>query len=263
MTSSREAALLHTLDDMRIGLIGAGNMASALARGWGDPVLVHDAYRPRADALVAELGGEVVDSNAELAERCDAVLLAHKPAGLERVAAEVGGAAKGVISILGGVPVAALRAAYGATPVVRMIPSVPVEVRQGVSCHARDAAADPELEAAAIALFERLGLVVSVDEPQMGAATGLMSCAPAFVALVAEAQVDAGVRAGLPADVAGELVAANLAGTAALLQARGMDTLTVRRMVTSPGGITARGLAALERGGVRAAFDDAMQAMVA
>ncbi len=238
-------------------------MASALARGWGDPVLVYDAYRPRAEALVAELGGEVAASNAELAQDADVVLLAHKPAGLERVAAEVGGGAKGVISILGGVPLAALRAAYGATPVVRMIPSVPVEVRQGVTCHARDGEADAALEAQAIELFERVGLVVSLDEAQMEIATGLMSCAPAYVALVAEAQVDAGVRAGMPADVAGELVAANIGGTAALLQARGMDTLAVRRMVTSPGGSSARGLAALEHGGVRAAFDDAMQAVVA
>jgi pyrroline-5-carboxylate reductase len=248
---------------MKIGLIGAGNMATALARGWGDPVLVYDAYRPRAEALVAELGGEVAESNADLARRADAVLLAHKPAGLERVAAEIGGEARGVISILGGVTVAQLRAAHGGTPVVRMIPSVPVEVRQGVTCHARDDDADPELEAQAVELFERVGLVVHVEESLMGVATGLMSCAPAYVALVAEAQVDAGVRAGLPADVAGELVAANFAGTAALLQARGMDTLAVRRSVTSPGGITARGLAALEHAGVRAAFDDAMQAVLA
>jgi pyrroline-5-carboxylate reductase len=238
-------------------------MASALARGWGDPVLVYDAYRPRAEALVAELGGEVAASNADLAHRADVLLLAHKPGGLERVAAEVDGAATGVISILGGVPLAALRAAYGATPVVRMIPSVPVEVRQGVTCHARDGEADAALEAQAIELFERVGLVVGLDEAQMEVATGLMSCAPAYVALVAEAQVDAGVRAGLPADVAGELVAANIGGTAALLQARGMDTLAVRRAVTSPGGLTARGLAALEHAGVRAAFDDAMQAVIA
>jgi pyrroline-5-carboxylate reductase len=248
---------------MQLGLIGAGNMASALARGWGDPVLVHDAYRPRAEALVAALGGEVVDSNAELAQRADVLLLAHKPAGLERVAREVGGVAKGVISILGGVTLAALRAAYGATPVVRVIPSVPVEVRQGVTCHALDPDAEPELQAQAIELFERVGLVVELDEGQMEIATALASCAPAYIALVAEAQVDAGVRAGLPADIAGELVAANIGGTAALLQARGMDTLAVRRMVTSPGGVTARGLAALEHGGLRAAFDDAMQAVVA
>ena len=238
-------------------------MAIALARGWGDPVLVHDAFRPRAEALVAELGGEVVDSNAELAQRADVVLLAHKPAGLEHVAREVGADAKAIISILGGVKLAALRGAYGETPVVRVIPSVPVEVKQGVTCHATDPGADPQLEATAVALFERVGLVVHLDEGQMEIATALASCAPAYIALVAEAQVDAGVRAGLPADIASELVAANIGGTAALLQARGMDTLAVRRMVTSPGGVTARGLAALEHAGVRAAFDDAMQAVVA
>ena len=248
---------------MQIGFIGAGNMATALARGWGDPVLVHDMYRPRAEALVEELGGEVLDSGAEVAQRADVVLLCHKPQGLERVANAIAGAADAVISILGGVSVGALRAAYGATPVVRMIPSVPVEVRQGVTCHARDDEGDAHLTEQAIALFGRVGMVVSVDESVMGVATGLMSCAPAYIALVAEAQVDAGVRAGLPADVAGELVAANLAGTAALLQARGMDTLAVRRAVTSPGGITAKGLAALEHAGIRAAFDDAMQAMLA
>jgi len=248
---------------MQIGLIGAGNMAVALARGWGEPVLVHDLFAPRAEALVAELGGEVTGSAAELAQAADVVVLCHKPQGLERVATSLGGAAKGVISILGGVPLAALRAAYGGTPVVRMLPSVPVEVRQGVSCHARDGDADARLEALALELFGRVGTVVTVDEAQIDVAMGLMSNAPAYIALIAEAQIDAGVRAGLPADVAGRLVGANLAGTAALLQARNMDTLAVRRSVTSPGGSTARGLAALEHAGLRAAFDDAMQAVLA
>jgi pyrroline-5-carboxylate reductase len=248
---------------MQIGLIGAGNMAAALARGWGDPVLVFDLFVPRAEALAEELGGEVAESGAELARGADVVVLCHKPAGLERVASSLGGEAKGVISILGGVPLSALKAAYGGTPAVRMLPSVPVEVRQGVSVHARDADADPALEATALELFGRVGPVVTLDEALIDVAMGLMSCAPAYVALLAEAQVDAGVRAGLPADVAAELVGANFAGTAALLQAHGMDTLAVRRSVTSPGGSTARGLAALEHAGVRAAFDDAMQAVLA
>jgi pyrroline-5-carboxylate reductase len=249
---------------MQIGFIGAGNMASALARGWGEPVLVFDAYTPRAEALVAELGGEVAGSNAELAERADVLLLCHKPIWLERVAADVGGAARGVISILGGVPLGALRAAYGSgTPVVRMLPSVPVEVRQGVSVHARDPEGDPDLTVQALELFRRVGPVVTVDEGQIDPAMGLMSCAPAYVALVAEAQIDAGVRAGLPADIASELVVKTLGGTASLLAAKNMDTLAVRRSVTSPGGTTARGLAALEHAGIRAAFDDAMQAVLA
>lgn len=237
-------------------------MASALARGWGEPVLVHDADRPRAEALVEELGGEVAASNAELAARCDAVLLAHKPDGLERVAAQIGGRADGVISILGGVPLAALRAAYGATPVVRTIPSVPVEVRKGVTCLARPGEGEAALAEQARELFLEVGVVSTIDEALMEVATGLMSCAPAFWALVVEAQVDAGVRAGMPADDASLLVGECMAGTAALLPRRAMDTLAVRRMVTSPGGSTARGLAALEHGGVRAAFDDALQAVV-
>jgi pyrroline-5-carboxylate reductase len=247
---------------MRIGLIGAGNMAVALARGWGEPVLVHDLYRPRAEALVADVGGEIASSNAELAQRADVIVLCHKPQGLERIAASIAGEAKGVISILGGVPLAALKGAYGGTPVVRMLPSVPVEVRQGVTCYARDDDPDPDLTARALELFGRVGPVVTVEESQIDIAMGLMSNAPAYIALVAEAQIDAAVRAGLPADLAGELVAGNLAGTAALLRARGMDTLAVRRSVTSPGGSTARGLAALEHAGLRAAFDDAMQAVL-
>jgi len=248
---------------MQIGLIGAGNMAAALARGWGDPVLVHDAFAPRAEALVAELGGEVVESNAELAQRADVIVLCHKPAGLERVASEVGGGARGVISILGGVPLAALKAAYGGTPVVRMLPSVPVEVRQGVICLARDSDSDAELTARALELFGRVGPVVTVDESQIDIAMGVMSCAPAYIALIAEAQIDSAVRAGLPSEIAGDLVVGNLAGTAALLRAKNMDTLAVRRSVTSPGGSTARGLSALEHAGLRSAFDDAMQAVLA
>ena len=248
---------------MRIGLIGAGNMARALAHGWQEPVLAADPVVSRAQALVDELGGEVVATNAELAQRADAVLLCHKPGQLDQVAAEVAPHAKAVVSILGGTPLAALRAAYPSTPVVRMLPSVPVEVRQGVTCHARDPEADDGLQKAVLGLFARVGPVVTVDEPLLDAAMGLMSCAPAYLALICEAQVDAGVRAGLTAEVAGDLVVGTLAGTAALLRHHDLDTLAVRRSVTSPGGSTARGLAALERHGLRTAFDDALQAVMA
>ena len=99
-------------------------------------------------------------------------------------------------------------------------------------------------------------------DDQIDAAAGLMGCAPAYWALLAEAQVDAGVRAGHPAEQAGAMVVQTMAGSAALLQAAGRDTLAMRREVASPGGSTARGLAALERAGVRAAFPDAMDAVL-
>jgi pyrroline-5-carboxylate reductase len=188
------------------------------------------------------------------------VILCHKPAGLEAVARDVDGRAKGVVSILGATSLQKLKPAYPGIPLVRMLPSTPVEVGRGVCCHAHDPEADPAFEARVLELFGRVGPVVTVDEALIDAAMGLMSCAPAYYALVAEAQIDAGVRRGLPADVATKLVVGTMGGTAALLELR--DTLTVRREVTSPGGSTARGLDALERGNLRTAFSDAIDAVL-
>src|ERR671916_1645143 len=140
-----------------IGLVGSGNMARALALGWGEPVLCTDVVPEKAEALAAETGGEALPGNGDLADRADLVVLCHKPAQLEEVAEQVGGRAKGVISILGATPLRDVKAAYADTPVVRIMPSVPVEVGEGVSCHARDPEADPQLEQRALELFERVG----------------------------------------------------------------------------------------------------------
>jgi pyrroline-5-carboxylate reductase len=247
---------------MQVGLVGSGNMARGMVRGWGRPVLCTDVLPGRAEALAQEVGGEAVASNAELARRADLVVLCHKPAQLEDVAAEIRDDAKAVASILGGVPLADVKAAYPGRPVYRFLPSTPVELRQGVVVRAEDAEQDRALDEQVLALFAELGLLVEVADGLVDAAMGLMSCAPAYVALLAEAQVDAGVRHGLPPDKAAEMVVQTFAGTAALLRERGNDTLAVRREVTSPGGSTARGLAALERAGVRAAFHDALDAVL-
>jgi pyrroline-5-carboxylate reductase len=247
---------------MQVGLIGAGNMARALARGWGDPVLCSDAGSGRARALAQELGGEALDTNAAVGARADLVVLCHKPAQLGAVASEIAGSAKAVASVLGGVTVSALQEAYPDTPVFRLMPNTPVEVRRGVICYAPAPGIDSSLEAKVVALFERLGTVIALDERLMEPATAVMGVGPAYQSLIAEAQVDAAVRHGLPPALAGRLVVDTMSGSASLLQARGYDTLTVRREVTSPGGSTARGLAALERAGVRPAFEDAIDAVV-
>jgi pyrroline-5-carboxylate reductase len=246
---------------MQVGLIGAGNMARALARGWGDPVLVSDSGSGRAKELVAELGGDALDSNVAVADRADLVVLAHKPAQFEKVAAELRGHAKAVASVVGGVSSEALRDAYG-VPVFRFMPNTPVEVRRGVVCYSPEAHVDAQLEAEVLELFGRLGSVVKVPESLISAAGAVMGVGPAYQALLVEAQVDAAVRHGLAPGLAGRLVAETMAGTAALLQRLDYDTLAVRRAVTSPGGTTARGLAALERGGVRPAFQEAFDAVV-
>jgi pyrroline-5-carboxylate reductase len=248
---------------VQIGLIGSGNMARALALGWGEPVLCTDSGSGRARELASMVGGEAVESNRELAARADVVVLAHKPAQLAAVATEVAGAAQVIVSILARTTQADVRAAYPATPVFRVEPNTPVEVRRGVLAFAiPDALADEDLLSRIRALFERLGTVVDVPEPLMRVAGATGGVGPAYWALLVEAQVDAAIRRGMPQQLASRLVAETMAGSAELLRARDYDTLALRRAVTSPGGTTARGLAALERGGVRAALAQAMDDVV-
>jgi pyrroline-5-carboxylate reductase len=247
---------------MNIGLIGSGNMARAMARGWGRPVLCTDPIAERARALAAETGGEALATNAEVAQRADLVVLCHKPAQLAAVGEELAPHAKAVASILAATPLPALKEAYADRPVYRFIPSLPVEVRQGAVVQADGPAQDAATDAAVSELFAELGTLVVLPDGLVDVAMGLMSCAPAYVALVAEAQIDAGVRKGIPAAQGAELVVQTLAGTAELLRQRGNDTMAIRREVTSPGGVTAKGLDALERGGIRAAFSDALDAVL-
>jgi pyrroline-5-carboxylate reductase len=248
---------------VRIGLVGSGNMARALALGWGEPVLCTDAGSGRAHALAEEVGGEAMASNRELAERADLVVLAHKPAQLGAVAQEIAGAARIVVSILARTTQAELRAAYPETPVFRIEPNTPVELGRGVLAFAQpDEPCDEAARARVHELFVRLGTVVTVPEPLMRVAGAIGGVGPAYWALLVEAQVDAAVRRGMPAALAAKLVTETMAGSAELLRARGHDTLAVRRAVTSPGGTTARGLAALERGGIRSAFAQAMDDVV-
>jgi pyrroline-5-carboxylate reductase len=248
---------------VKIGLIGAGAMARGLALGWREPVLCSDVDPRRAEALADEVGGQALASNAEVAKRADVVVLCHKPAQLESVAVEVAPHAQAVVSILAATPLGRVKEAYPGRPVYRVLPSTPVEVRQGaVIIAADDSQGQPILDARVRELFAGLGTLVELDDALIDVAMGLMSNAPAYYALVVEAQVDAGVRRGIPPRQASELVVQTMAGTAELLRRREYDTLAVRRAVTSPGGSTARGLDALERGGLRAAFSSAMDAIL-
>jgi pyrroline-5-carboxylate reductase len=246
---------------MVVGLIGSGNMARALARGWGEPVLCTDGGSGRARELAAELGGEAVASNAELVQRADVVVLCHKPYQLDAVAQDAGRSAKAIASVLGATTISDLQAAWPQTPVIRTLPNTPVEVGQGVTCFCAAPDIDPEVERSVHDLFARVGAVFVLEEARMDIATAVMGVTPAYLSLVTEANVDAAVKYGLPAPLAAELFVKTLAGTAALLEAKGFDTLEVRRQVTSPGGSTARGLAALEAAGLRAAFLEAMAAV--
>jgi pyrroline-5-carboxylate reductase len=243
---------------MSVGIIGAGNMGRALALGLGEPVLCADPLDGRAAALATDTGGEALGDNRELAERADLVVLAHKPGQLEDVAAELASSHTPVLSILGGRTLTDLEAALPQAPVARAMPNIAVEVGRGVVCYAPGSRVDGALDTRLRELLGRLGTVVDLEDRLMDPATGVTGVAPAYLAVIVEAWIDSAVDHGIPHDVATPMVLEAAGGAIELLRAREADTVGVRRAVTSPGGVTAAGLGALERAGIRAAFLDAM-----
>ena len=248
---------------MKLGLIGAGNMASALARGIGEPALVHDIDAPKAEALASELGGEAVGDATELAKRADIVVLCHKPQQLGEVAGGLSTRPRAVASILAATPTARIEQAYPDTPVYRFIPNIPAEVRKGVLCYVPGTLASEGPEDEILELFGRAGTVLRLDdEPLIEPAMALMSCGPAFMALIAESFAEAGVEHGLAPDDAMRMVVETMGGSAAYLAENGWDGKALRTRVATPGGATERGLIKLEDDGVRELCRAAVDAVV-
>ena len=249
---------------MRLGFAGAGNMAGAMARGWaatdGGPeaMLFSDLDRERAAALAAEVGGETRGDLRQLADDADALVLAVKPAALDAVAAELGGEAPPLISVLAATPVAKLAAAFPGVPILRLMPNQPVEARRGILCYAPPHSMPDGLVDQLLEVLSPLGTLVPLEERRMEAAMAVMSCSPAYVALIADALARAGERQGLDAALAGKLVTETVAGTAELLRVR--TPAAIRRAVAPPGGATEAGLEVLERAGVPGALEDAVEA---
>jgi pyrroline-5-carboxylate reductase len=247
---------------MKLGMIGAGNMASALARGLGEPVLVSDAVPHKARVLAAAVGGQAFDSNVEVAERADLVILCHKPAQLAEVASEIGGKARAVVSILAATRIEEVEAAYPGVPVYRFIPNIAVEVGRGVLCYAPGTRGAEGPEREVLELFGRAGIVIPLEEPLIEPAMALMSCGPAFLALVVESLAEAGVRHGLVWRDAARMTVETMAGTAAYLTEHRLDAARLRARVATPGGVTERGLVTLEEQGLPEAFGAAVDVVV-
>jgi pyrroline-5-carboxylate reductase len=249
----------------RLQIIGGGRMGEALARGllaagWtAADLAVVEAVPARRDALASALAGVAVLDAPGAAE---GALIAVKPGDVPAAtsAATAAGASR-ILSIAAGVTIATLEAAAGSSArVVRAMPNTPAQIGVGVSAIAAGTTAGPDDLDWAESILGAVGKVVRVTEAQLDAVTGLSGSGPAYVFLVAEALVDAGVLVGLPRDVATTLALETLHGAGALLAA-GTDTPeALRAAVTSPGGTTAAGLRALEAAGVRAAFIDAVVA---
>jgi len=250
----------------RLELIGGGRMGEALlggllAAGWATPdeLAVVEPVAARRAELADRYPGLVVLDAPVAAE---GVVIAVKPGQVADVARSLGPLAVGrVLSIAAGVTIGQIEAALGAAvPVVRAMPNTPALVGCGASAiaggtHATDADLDW-----AHGVLEAVGIVVRVSEPQLDAVTGLSGSGPAYVFLVAESLIEAGVLVGLPRDVSTALAVQTLLGSARLLAETDDDAPTLRAAVTSPGGTTAAGLRALEDRATRAAFIAAVSA---
>lgn len=250
---------------MKIGFAGAGNMAAAMARGWAaapegpEAMLFCDLDAERAAALATEVGGETRATLAELAADSDVLLLAVKPAALVEVANELGGQAPPILSVLAATPVAKLAAAFPSVPVLRVMPNQPAEVGAGVLCYVEpDSGMPVDIAGGLVSLLGQLGHTVALAEDQLDAAMAVMSCAPAYVALFAKALAGAGAAEGLSHELALELVAGTLEGTARLLDVKDPDALM--RSVAPPGGATEAGLEALAAAGFSSALEAAVLA---
>lgn len=245
----------------RVGFIGAGNMATALLRGLvrsrklqPDQIKVTDVDAAKRDrcAKLEQVG--VARDNHELARWASVLIVAVKPQSVPAALAECApamGEPKLVISVAAGVRALTLAAALPTARIVRAMPNTPALVGAGATAISAGPNATPEDMSLARALFDAVGRSVSVDESSMDAVTGLSGSGPAYVMVVIEALADGGVRAGLTRETALLLAAQTVLGAAELLLDSGEHPAQLRERVTSPGGTTSAGLAALERGRLR------------
>ena len=254
----------------RVALLGGGKMGAALVgglidAGWdADDITIAEVDADRRTDLEQQFPKvRLVPSAAWAVPEADVVVLAVKPGDVVptlEIAQPHLGEATLILSIAAGVTLAAIEAAAPNLPVVRAMPNTPALVGAGASAIAAGARATNEHLDLAEQLLGAVGIVVRVTEPALDAVTGLSGSGPAYVFLVAEAMIEAGVLNGLPRDIASQLVLQTLLGSATLLARDSAGPESLRAAVTSPGGTTAAGLRELESHGLRAAILDAVSA---
>lgn len=222
---------------MKIGFIGSGNMARAIALGLREPATFSDSGSGRA-AELARLTGGTAARPINVGAEAELLFLCHKPAQLTAIAEGLGEFSGVLISVLAATSLQSLRDAYPNAKVLRIMPNTPVEFNAGVVC----LAAESDDSAKADELLARLGDLVRLPEAEFEVATAVGGCAPAFFALFAQALRDEAITRGMASETANRIVGKTLSGTAALLDGNQMDTETAIRAVASPGGLTEKAL---------------------
>lgn len=256
----------------RIGFIGAGQMARALASGFVKAGLFEGGQIIASDAVEAALaefakqvpGAKTVADNAQVVAGANVVFLAVKPQHIGGVLAEIAPQVTGaslIVSIAAGVPISRLAAALGEQArLVRVMPNTPCLIGRSASAYCLGANTTEADAALVDKLLSAVGRSFCLDEKLLDAVTGLSGSGPAFVCVMIEALSDGGVRMGLPRDVARALAAQTVRGTAEMILKTGDHPAVLKDRVASPGGTTIAGLEALEAHGFRAALISAVEA---
>lgn len=254
----------------RIAVLGCGTMAGAIVSGLlgsgfpADDVVATARSAAHREQVASDYGVATVEDNRAAAASADVVIIGVKPYAAAEVLAEVADVLRPgaiVVSIAAGVTISTLREALGGRdlPVIRVMPNTPVKVGRGTFILSPGPGAVVAAGTVRV-LLEPLGTVVEVPENLHDAATAVSGSGPAYIFLVAEAMIDAGVAMGIPRPQATELTVATIAGSAELMAASGEHPAVLRAAVTSPGGTTAAAVDQLESHGVRTAFARALEA---
>ena len=259
-----------TIKGLTVGFVGGGNMGEALIKGLvvanvvpAKSVYSADVRGERLTELAKQFGIQAAADNSDLVSRCDVVILAVKPQIMEPVLREIAPAVtrqKLLISIAAGVSTAKIRAMLNRDArLIRVMPNTPALVLEGVTAIAKGQHLEPGDLDTAGEIFKAVGRVVILDEDLMDAVTGLSGSGPAYVAVVIESLADGGVRMGLDRITAMTLATQTVLGAAKLLLETGLHPGALKDMVSSPGGTTIAGIAALEEGGIRTTFIKAVE----
>lgn len=253
----------------KIGIVGAGKIGSAIARGviraglvTQDQVMASDVSDVLRQAIATELGIKVASENNKVCDFADIVILAVKPQILDPVAKDMAkglGQAKLLVSVVAGVPLSRIEANLGpGARVVRVMPNIPCVVGAGASCYAGGTHATAmDLENVG-AILNSFGIGLPVEEKYLDAVTGLSGSGPAYVFVFIDALADGGVQVGLPREVALKLALQTVYGAARMAIEGAKHLGELKDEVTSPGGTTIAGLYALEQKGFRGAVMDAI-----
>jgi len=254
-----------------VGFVGAGKMATALARGLcqagfttPERIVASDVSAAARESFTAHSGAQTVDSNAEVIALSEIIVLAVKPQHFRNVLTELKGKFSSqhlVVSIAAGVALETMVAILGREMrLVRVMPNTPCLVGASASAFCLGGAASPADGRLVLRLLEAVGVAFELPEHLIDSVTGLSGSGPAFVCLVIEALADGGVKMGLPRDVALKLAAQTVLGTARMVLETGEHPAALKDAVASPGGTTIAGLHALERGALRGSLIDAVEA---